>query len=405
MSPSENGSTGSTLSLRNLSVGYPEKVVLDGLNLDFLRGEFVALLGPNGAGKTTLLRTLAKLLPPRAGAVLIDDKGLDQFRQRDLARMLSVVLTGQTAPGLMDAFQFVSLGRYPHTGMLGSLKHRDIQVAEESLNLVHAGDLAHRRMKALSDGERQKIFIARALAQEPRIILLDEPTLHLDLKHRMEVMSILRRLCREKHITVVASLHDVDIAAKVADRVALVQQGRILGWGPPEEMLKEETVASLYGFDGAAFNPWLGSIELRCSGVGSSVFVVGGVGSSALLFRMLSRRGFCVSTGVLHANDLDAYVAESLSIPRAVEAPMKPVSDEAFRSALALMGGVDTVIDSGFSVEELNRRNLELIREALRLGKRVLSLRKEPLEHLSSSGSTAVAVHCDGEAALLKLLE
>lgn len=401
--------SGSVLSLRGLSVGYPEKVILEGIDLECEAGQFIALLGPNGAGKTTLLRTLARLLTPRGGTVLLDEKSLDQIRHQELAKRLSVVLTGQTAPGLMDAFQFVSLGRYPHTGLLGSLRPGDIRATEESLALVNAGDLAHRRMQALSDGERQKIFIARALAQEPRVILLDEPTLHLDLKHRMEVMGIMQRLCREKGITVVASMHDVDIAAKVADRVALIRKGGVMAWGAPEEVLREETVRELYGFRDAAFNPWLGSIELSgCNGAKGPIFVAGGVGTGAMLYRMLVRRGFAVSTGVLHANDLDAYVAQSLGLALVPEAPMKPVSDEAYHRALALLGKATCIVDSGFPVEDLNRRNLDLIRAGLGTEKPVFSLRcSEEIAPIGKDSSLlrSAVVSCSSETEILERIE
>lgn len=397
------------LRLHGLAVGYPEKVILEGIELELAEGQFIALLGPNGAGKTTLLRTLARLLAPRGGTIYLGDEILETIRHRDLARLLSVVLTGQKAPGLMDAFQFVTLGRYPYTGVLGSLKPRDIRTANDSLAMVHADDLACRRMQTLSDGEKQKIFIARALAQEPRIILLDEPTLHLDLKHRMEVMSILRRLCREKGITVVASMHDVDIAAKVADLVALIRKGSIMAWGTPEEVLHRETVTELYDFRGAAFNPWLGSIELNdCNGDRGLVFVVGGVGCGARLYRMLARRAFAVSTGVLHANDLDAYVAESLGIERVLETPMKPISDGACRKAMDLLEKAICVVDSGFPVESLNRRNLDLIRTGLEIGKPVVGLRdsRKDSETLEASPLThSKVVYCANEMELMKQVE
>ncbi len=387
------------METRGLAVGYPGKTVLDALSLEIRAGEFVALLGPNGAGKTTLLRTLARLLPPKAGAVHLEGKTLQSIPQRELAKALSVVLTGHIAPGLMSGFEFAALGRHPHTGMFGSLREEDVRAAEEALAMVHASALANRRIRNMSDGERQKIVIARALAQAPRIILLDEPTMHLDLKHRMEVMSILQRLCREKNITVVASMHDVDIASKVADRVALIKDGGVRAWGPPEEVLHARAVAELYGFDGAAFNQCLGSIEIRGAGCMGSVFVAAGVGSGAVLYRMLARRGFSIATGVLHANDVDAYVAESLGAQCVLEGPMEPVSDAKFSAALELLKGADCVVDAGFPVGGLNRRNMDLIREGLLLGKPAFTLRKEAVNGVDG------AMRCEGASELLERLE
>jgi iron complex transport system ATP-binding protein len=387
-----------------LAVGYRGKTVLDALTLEFKEGQFIALLGPNGAGKTTLLRTLARLLPPREGAVYLDGKALQSIPQQELARALSVVLTGHVSPGLMSGFEFVSLGRYPHTGLLGKLKEKDVKAVEEALAMVHAEALAHRRMQTLSDGERQKILIARALAQSPRIILLDEPTMHLDLKHRMEVMTILQRLCREKGITVIASMHDVDIASKVADRVALIKDGGVQAWGPPEEVLREEAVADLYGFEGAAFNQCLGSIEIKGDGCRGTVFVAAGIGSGAILYRMLAKRGFTIATGVLHGNDLDAYVAGSLGARCVLEAPMEAISKAALEGALDLLKSADCIVDSGFPVGAMNQKNVELIREGLAMGKPAFTIRETPAEGLPPSGNHG-PLPCRDASELLERLE
>ncbi|ETR66627.1 MAG: iron complex transport system ATP-binding protein, partial [Candidatus Magnetoglobus multicellularis str. Araruama] len=249
------------LKTKQVSVGYANKIVLEDVNFQINKGEFVSLLGPNGAGKTTLLRTLSRHLAPLSGAVLIMQTDLQAFTQEDLARTMSVVLTEKVSPPFFRVWDFVALGRYPHTGFLGKLNPTDNEAVMTSLEMVNGKELLNRDINTLSDGERQKILIARALAQDPKIILLDEPTMHLDLKHRMEVMRILQSLCRDKGITVIASLHDVDIASKISDRVGLVKNSRITTFGTPETVLDTETVSDLYNFDGAAFSRPLGSIE------------------------------------------------------------------------------------------------------------------------------------------------
>ena len=223
------------IRIDNLSVGYGAKEVLEKIDLSVGRGRFVSLLGPNGAGKTTLLRTLARLLTPLMGAVLLQGRDLAGLSQAELARIQAAVLTERPRLGLLTARQLVGLGRHPHTGMLGRLSPKDKAVVERSLELVGATELTDRVFDRLSDGERQKIFLARALAQEPKIIILDEPTIHLDLKHRLEVMAILRRLCVREGLTIIASLHDLDTAVRVSDLVGLVRGGRVRGVGPAGE--------------------------------------------------------------------------------------------------------------------------------------------------------------------------
>jgi iron complex transport system ATP-binding protein len=370
------------LSCKNLIVGYKGAAIIDNINLSFKAGEFVALLGPNGAGKTTLLRTLSRHLAPISGEISLQGMPLASLSQVELARVMAVVLTDKISPPLFSGFDFAALGRFPHTGFLGRLNEHDREVVSNALLAVHAYDLKDRDFASLSDGERQKILIARALAQEPEILLLDEPTAHLDLKHRMEVMAILRDLCRSENITVIASLHDVDIAARVSDRVALIKDGSIIAYGYPEETLTDKSVASLYDFDSACFSHHLGSIELRRNGAGKrlgKVFVIGGMGMGASLYRLLAKRGYEFVTGVIYENDLDFFVANSLGATCISQLPAGFISAEAVRRAVSALEGCEMVIDAGTPVDGPYCGNLRLIERAEELGRPVfrLCLREE----------------------------
>ena len=330
-----------------LCVGYHQPVLAD-VNLAFGRGQFIALLGPNGAGKTTLLRTLSRHLKPLAGQIEILGQDLHAMSALDLARAVAVCLTDNAKPPLLSVAEFVALGRYPHTDFMGRLSPHDAEVVSRSLAAVAAGDLAARLVEELSDGERQKVVLARALAQEPKLMLLDEPTAHLDLKHRIEVMGILRNLCRDSGLTVVASLHDIDIAAKVADRVVLVQHGGISDFGLPEAVLTSDKVGQLYGLDRADFDGHLGGIEFHGDGHAGKVFVIAGGGSGATLFRLLSKKGLAIETGVLADGDLDRYVAAALGANCFVRSAAAPaVAGLAIDGALAALGGCDLVVDGG----------------------------------------------------------
>lgn len=392
------------ISARSLSVGYKNKPVLRGLDFDFEAGHFISLLGPNGAGKTTLLRTLSRHLSPLAGEIGVQGNPLASLRAIELARIMAVVLTDKIAPPLFTVFEFVALGRYPHTDYLGRMGEADRDTVVRSLAAVHAADLAHRPFADLSDGERQKVLVARALAQEPQILLLDEPTIHLDLKHRVEVMAILRDLCRSKGITVVASLHDVDVAAKVSDRVALIKDGGLLDWGPPETVLTPEAVAGLYDFDKAEFSRHLGGIELRGDGDQGRAFVVAGMGSGTLVYRMLAKKGFAIATGVVHTNDLDCYVAQSLGADCTSVAPMEKVNGSALVRATGRMAECDFVIDCGFAVGPMNLANMELLQSALTQGKTVFTLREGGLPSLTESEHNR-SIRCDDAIQLLDALD
>jgi iron complex transport system ATP-binding protein len=356
-------------------------------------------------GKTTLLRTLSRHLDPLKGRVEIEGRSLIALNNMELAKVMAVVLTDKVSPPLFSVFEFVALGRYPHTDFLGRLGAKDRAAVERAISAVHAQDLALRPFADLSDGERQKALVARALAQEPRLLLLDEPTNHLDLKHRMEVMAILRDLCRKEKITVVASLHDVDIAAKVSDQVALVKNGIVAAWGPPEEMLQSRTVADLYDFDSADFDNQLGSIELRSSGVNGRAFVVAGMGSGAVIYRVLSKRGFAITTGVLHTNDLDYFVARSLGTQHITQSPMDPIDPSISAAAEKQLDDCQMVIDSGFAVGGLNQPNIELLRKAVEIGKPVFSLRKDGMDTVFPDGLSSSVTRCDNLAQLMETLD
>jgi len=389
------------ISVRGLSVGYGNTPVLRDLAFDCRPGQFISLLGPNGAGKTTLLRTLSRHLSPLAGEIRVQGRPLASLPAMDLARIMAVVLTDRIAPPLFTVFEFVALGRYPHTDYLGRLGAGDRLAVTTSLAAVHALNLAHRLFADLSDGERQKVLMARALAQEPQVLLLDEPTIHLDLKHRVEVMAILRDLCRTKNITVIASLHDVDVAAKVSDRVALIKDGGMIDWGAPESALTPEAVAGLYDFDKAEFNRHLGGIELRGEGDRGRAFVVGGMGSGALVYRMLAKKGFAIATGVVHTNDLDCFVARSLGADCVTVDPMETIDAAAAQQAATLLDDCDFVIDSGFMIGAGNLANFDLVQTALNRGKTVFSLRP----HEPGTPLAAGCVHCNTAVQLIEALD
>jgi len=392
------------IAVRDLCVGYKNRSVLRDLSFTCRSGEFISLLGPNGAGKTTLLRTLSRHLPPQAGDIRVQGRPLEQLSAMELARIMAVVLTEKIAPPLFTVFEFVAIGRYPHTDSLGRLAPKDRVAVTSALAAVHALDLADRPFANLSDGERQKVLMARALAQEPQILLLDEPTIHLDLKHRVEVMAILRDLCRSKGITVIASLHDVDVAAKVSDRVALIRDGGIMAWGPPETVLGGQAVTTLYEFDKAEFNRHLGGIELKSGGNRGRAFVVGGMGSGALVYRLLAKKDFAIATGVVHSNDLDCFVARSLGAECVAVGPMEKINGAALEQARMLLADCDLVVDSGFPVGPVNEANLALLQTALDCGKPMLCLRAGPPPGLAANG-THRPMFCADAGRLIENLE
>lgn len=242
--------TNTGLSAHDLTIGYPAKgapiVLAKQLSLELRPAQFTCLLGPNGAGKTTLLRTLSGSLPPLAGSIHLQGQQLTDISPRERARRLSIVRTGATPPGRMDARAYVALGRHPYSGWLGRLNAKDHATIEWALDAVGATHLTNHPVNELSDGERQKITIARALAQEAGVLLLDEPTAHLDLPNRIEIMTRLRRLSREKNLAVLLSTHDLDLALEHADQLWLLQTDGSLREGEPKALARSGAIAETF---------------------------------------------------------------------------------------------------------------------------------------------------------------
>ena len=249
----------SGLRLDALTVGHRRTPILRGLNLHAAAGELTALLGPNGAGKSTLLRTVAGLLPVLAGSVHLDGTDLAALDARGRARRVAVVLTERVEAGLLTARELVALGRHPHTGSRGTLRPGDDAAVDDALDAVRAGAFARRRVDRLSDGERQRVLVARALAQEPDLLLLDEPTAFLDAPSRVAVTGLLHRLARERGIVVVLCTHDVELALRTADRAWLLGRAGGVREGPPADLVADGSIGRAFDGDELRFDPGLGT--------------------------------------------------------------------------------------------------------------------------------------------------
>ncbi|MBN1122987.1 MAG: ABC transporter ATP-binding protein [Anaerolineae bacterium] len=252
----------------DLTIGYDlpqrsETVVAKGLNLDLRAGELVCLIGPNGVGKSTLLRTLAGMQPLLWGEIRLMGDDLHSLRVREIARRLSIVLTERVDAGLLTASALVGLGRYPYTGWAGRFSPKDEEIVRWAIDVVGAGALANRLAAELSDGERQKIMIARALAQEPALMLLDEPTAYLDLPRRVEIMGLLRQLAHSTGRSILLSTHDLDLALRTADLIWLMSPGGGLHVGAPEDLILNGAFQETFRSEGVTFDPTSGSFEIE----------------------------------------------------------------------------------------------------------------------------------------------
>ncbi len=303
------------LATENLSIGYaprrsPQRVIAADLNLALHTGEVVCLLGPNGVGKSTLLRTLVGMQPPLAGRVFLDGSDLATLSAREIARRLSVVLTERIEVGQLNVYALVALGRHPHTDWTGRLTPRDEEVVQWALDAVNATHLASRLVHELSDGERQRVMVARALAQEPLVMILDEPTAFLDLPRRVEMMRLLRRLARETNRALLLSTHDLDLALRSADTLWLMAPGGAMHIGAPEDLVLGGAFEATFASEGITFDRYQGHFHIHPPARQRAALIGDGV-IGAWTARALERAGCLVVGGdeaaslrvIVHSDD------------------------------------------------------------------------------------------------------
>jgi iron complex transport system ATP-binding protein len=234
------------LSLKNVSAGYGKKLVVRDVTMHVPEGEFVGLIGPNGSGKTTLLRVISGVLAPAEGEVLLRDAPLRTIGKRRLAQMMACLPQELASDMAFTVREIVLMGRSPHLSRIGRETRKDSEAAEKAMALADVADIADRFMTEISGGERQRAFIAMCLAQEPQILLLDEPTSHLDVGHQLSLLDLVKRLNRRTGMTVVAVFHDLNLAAEYCDRLLLLHQGRAEALGAPQEVLTTEIIQRVY---------------------------------------------------------------------------------------------------------------------------------------------------------------
>ncbi len=235
--------------LENVSVGYNGFPVLRELNLRVVPGEMLGVIGPNASGKSTLVRAISGVLKPLSGRIFLDGREIGKFRTEELARLVAVVPQNLNLPPAFTAFELVLMGRTPHLPFLRQESRRDFEIAWRAMELTRTEQLAGRRVGKLSGGERRRLVIARALAQEPKLLLLDEPTAYLDLSHQLEILELVKNLSQRKNLTVIVVLHDLNLAASYCERLIMLSRGRLYTEGGPDEVVTMENIKKVYGVE------------------------------------------------------------------------------------------------------------------------------------------------------------
>ncbi|MFO8010950.1 MAG: ABC transporter ATP-binding protein [Dehalococcoidia bacterium] len=235
------------LKLEEVSLGYGKVLVLSNINISVNSGEMVGIIGPNGSGKSTMLKGISRTLKTKGGRILINGEDISRCTRGNLARIIAVVPQSPNLPDTFTGFEIVLMGRTPYLGRFRFEGMKDFDIAWRAMAITNTQPIAERKMNEISGGQKQLLTIARALAQEPELILLDEPTAHLDINYQVEILDFVKTLCKQEGIAAVAVLHDLNLAAQYCDRLVLLDGGGIHAKGKPEEVITEETIKEVYG--------------------------------------------------------------------------------------------------------------------------------------------------------------
>jgi len=359
--------------VRRLRFRYEGSWVLDDLSFEVKEGEILGIIGPNGSGKTTILRILSRVLIPEEGEVYLKGKKLLELRTKEVARIIGVVPQNTYFPFPFIVGQVVLMGRSPWLSGLGFESSKDLQIASQAMALTNTLSLSNRLIFELSGGERQRAIIARALAQEPEVMLLDEPTAYLDIGHQIEIYDLIKKLNAEKKLTVIIVSHDLNLAAEYCERLILLDAGRIHKMGNPKEVITEENLSSVYQSKVLVEeNPVTGAPRVTLLSKLMSkkyrekrlvVHIISGGGSGADLMRKLVIEGYRVTCGVLNIGDADELACDSLGIEVVREEPFSPISEENLAKNRTLIGKSDLVIVERTKFGKGNIKNLEVLLE------------------------------------------
>lgn len=368
------------IEINNIEFGYRESLVLKGISFNIEKGEFISIIGPNGSGKSTLLKTLNNLYVPKGGIIFVDGEEIDNYKKKDLAKKIAMVPQDTAIDYEFTVEDIVLMGRNPYKGRFQKDTEDDYKIVYEAMERTNTLYLKDRLITEISGGERQRVIIAKALAQKPSIILLDEPTSHLDINHQMDILNLLKTLNEEKGTTIILVIHDINLASRYSDKIVLINQGKVQGIGTPEEVITINNMESTYNMKVVIEKnkytdaPYLTPIEIRKKDENLSVqniHVISGGGSGQEVINKLYYEGYKLSLGVLNVGDTDWNHGKTLRIPIVEEEPFNNISDKSFNKNLKIINKSDMVVITNVPIGRGNIKNLQAGLLALKIGKKV----------------------------------
>ncbi|MBC7189240.1 ABC transporter ATP-binding protein, partial [Candidatus Aerophobetes bacterium] len=363
------------LKLLNVSCTLGGKRVLQNINFSLAPGTFLGVIGPNGAGKTTLLRLIGGLIGPDEGKILVEGRDVRFFSRQELSRKVAIVPQNTYINFPFTCFEVVLMGRYPHLGHFEKERKKDLEKVEECMHLTKTWYLKDRKVTQISGGELQRVVIAQALAQDTPLLLLDEPTSHLDINNQLEILQIIYQLNRKKGKSIILVSHDLNIAARWCDKLILLKEGKIFAQGEVEKVLTSENIRSVYHINALVKkHPLTGFVyalpisllkEKKEKEKKGRVHLIGGGGSASRMIRELVDEGYDISLGVVNIFDADFETAKAFGIPCVVEAPFSPITEDSYKKNIQLIDECQVVVLCNVPFGKGNLLNLKSALQAL----------------------------------------
>ena len=388
------------LRFEHVTLGYGERDVIKDFSCSIEEGEFVSLIGPNGSGKSTLIHAITGMLPCKSGEIYIKGRNIKSMTSRERAQITAVVPQNFQVNFAFKAKEIVAMGRHPFLKRMQSETEEDYRIIDEALAETGTLHLRERKVTQLSGGERQRIIISSALAQQPQLLIVDEPTNHLDIQYNLEVMQLMRRLNKEKGITIFAVLHDINMASRFSDRIIVLNNGEKIEDGKARDIIKEDILKPVYKIDLVVRdNPLTDAAEivaLRSNKTakrmtnGKKMHIICGGGSGGYWLEHFHNKGWEVSCGVLNVNDSDYELSRSLGIDVISEKPYCDISDEAFDANVTAMKAADVVILADLDVGHSNLKNIEALQQVDRLKQKLFILRGEGRDYTGGAAEQIV---------------
>jgi iron complex transport system ATP-binding protein len=389
-----------SLNIDGVECRYGSTKILEDVCLKVKAGDFVGILGPNGSGKSTLLKSISRTLKPSKGAIMLNDKNIYALKNLEVAKQMAVVPQDNTISFSFTALEIVLMGRNPHMERFQMETEHDMEIARRVMNLTNTWHLASRPVNELSGGERQRVIIARALAQEPKVLLLDEPLTYLDIINQLEIMDLIKSLCLSQEIIVMAVVHDLNLAARYCNSALLLKNGKVFAVGSIDEVLTSENIKNVFKVEAMVkknavtdslyiipLSPQKASPPKNCS-----IHLVSGAGTGTVLMKTLQEEGYTITAGVLNVLDTDFETAEYLNIQVISEAPFSPITEKTRNANLDLMKKAGFMVITSVPFGYGNLPNLESALEAVKHGVQTYVIEEESIEGRDFTSGKATAL-------------